>query len=88
MARDKNEETILAGWAEEFDKNLAHKAALTICHNATDIDDARILLSMLDLVDDQVRWPSIIPGTVRFGAAPSAPPGAPLPSSGYGAVSS
>lgn len=65
---------------------LIHKASLYVCGTAESVDDARILLDMLGLHEDKERFPPWSVST-RVRTPPSQAPRAPLPSSGYGAVS-
>lgn len=61
------------------------QAQLSVCQNAHDVEDARILLDMLGLVEDTVRFPSVPTTATGQRAAPVAGSSASLPPSGYGA---
>lgn len=69
-----------------FQDQIIKSAQLAVCHASTSVEDARILLDMLGLVPDPVRFPSwdTLPRSTRTPPAQGA--SAVLPSSGYGAV--
>ena len=71
--------------AVEFQPSIIRKAQLNVCSAATDLDDARILLDMLGLVEDSVRFPSMSAVVGTVGRSPARPTAAPLPASAYGA---
>lgn len=61
-------------------------ASLTVCNRAEDVEDARILLDMLGLVPDPVRFPSWVTPTRAAARAMPTPPASPLPPARYGGV--
>ena len=66
--------------------DMLRRSQLVTAGMCTDIDDARIILDMLGLVNDQARFPSWVNVPRRAARAPVGVPPVPLPSSGYGAV--
>lgn len=69
-----------------IDPALPPQARIIVAQYATDVADARILLDMLGLVEDPLRFP---PGSVTARGVRDAGPQAaavPLPAYGYGAV--
>lgn len=70
-----------------FQEPIIKAASLAVCQQAESVEDARILLDMLGLVPDPVRFPSwdVTPRSVR--TPPAQGSAAPLPPAAYGGVS-
>lgn len=65
---------------------IVRQAQLTVCARSYGENDTRILLDMLGLHADPVRYPSVDVSASGTRRAPSTGPHAPLPSDSYGAV--
>ena len=82
---DKNFDDRLLDLHEGLNPEHIRNAKLQICARAESVDEARILLDMAGLTDDQERFPSVGVNDRGQRGKPT-PLDGPLLASGYGAV--
>ena len=83
---DKNFDDRLLDTHEGLKPEHIHNAKLQICARAESVDEARILLDMVGLTDDQERFPSVGVTSAGIRRGRITPLDGPLLASGYGAV--